>query len=51
MPFSKAQLGWAHTAGKKKLGAKTVAKWDKEAKGKKLPEHSKGAHEKAGWEK
>jgi hypothetical protein len=45
-PFSKKQVAWAHTpAGEKALGAATVNKWDKEVKGKKLPERSKGAHE------
>jgi hypothetical protein len=45
-PFSKKQVAWAHTpAGEKALGSATVNKWDKEVKGKKLPERSKGAHE------
>ena len=41
MPFkSKKQQRWAHTPeGEKALGGKeNVAKWDKETKGKKLPE-------------
>lgn len=46
MPFSKAQLRWAHTpTGEKALGASGVARWDAEAKGADLPERSKGAHE------
>jgi hypothetical protein len=46
MPFSKRQVAWAHTpAGEKALGAKTVAKWDAEVKGVKLPERSRGAKE------
>ena len=43
MPVSKKQLRWAHTAeGTKALGAKRVKTWDKEAKGRDLPETSKG---------
>ncbi len=43
MPVSKKQLRWAHTdAGKKALGPSRVKKWDKESKGKKLPETSNG---------
>ena len=41
MPYkSDAQRRWAHTEkGKKALGgAKKVAEWDRESKGKKLPE-------------
>ena len=41
MPYrSKAQARWAHTsAGKKALGgAANVREWDRETKGKKLPE-------------
>jgi len=44
MPFkSKAQERWAHTnAGTKALGGKkAVQEWDKESKGKKLPEKVK----------
>jgi hypothetical protein len=46
-PFSKKQVAWANSpTGKKALGADTVKQWNKEIKGKKLPERSKGAHEK-----
>ena len=41
MPYrSKAQARWAHTpAGKKALGGKeAVEEWDRETKGRKLPE-------------
>jgi hypothetical protein len=44
MPYkSKAQERWAHTpAGKKALGgAANVKEWDRESKGKKLPERKK----------
>lgn len=43
MPYkSKAQARWAHTpAGKKALGgAANVKEWDRESKGKKLPERA-----------
>lgn len=43
MPYtSKAQERWAHTpAGKKALGGpKKVKEWDRETKGKKLPERA-----------
>jgi len=39
MPYSLAQLRWAHTtAGIRALGKKKVREWEKEAAGKKLPE-------------
>ncbi len=44
MPYkSKAQEKWAHTpSGVQALGGlKKVKEWDKESKGKKLPEHVK----------
>jgi hypothetical protein len=43
MPYkSKAQERWAHTkAGKKALGKKGVAEFDKASKGKKLPKRVK----------
>lgn len=44
MPYkSEAQRRWAHTkAGMKALGGKKAVKhWDKESKGKKLPERVK----------
>lgn len=45
MPLSKKQLRWAHTAsGKKELGQATVDRWDKEAKGKDLPEKATPGH-------
>jgi hypothetical protein len=43
MPYrSKAQARWAHTpTGKKALGgAENVSEWDRETKGKKLPERA-----------
>lgn len=47
MPFSKRQLRWSHTpTGREALDDATVKKWEQEAKGKQLPETSKGAHEK-----
>lgn len=46
MPFSKRQLRWAHTpSGEAALGSAKVSQWDAEAKGKDLPETSKGEHE------
>jgi len=47
---SKAQQRWAHTqAGKQALGGESaVAEWDKESKGKKLPERVKKVLKKAG---
>lgn len=44
MPVSKAQLRWANSPeGEKALGKAKVAQWDCQAKGRKLPEHSKTA--------
>jgi hypothetical protein len=41
MPVSRAQQRWAHTpSGEKALGAAKVAEWDKESKGKDLPERA-----------
>ncbi len=38
MPFtSKKQQAWANSVGKKKLGAKVVAEFNRETKGKRLP--------------
>jgi hypothetical protein len=46
VPFSKAQLRWAHSpTGQKELGPAKVSEWNAEAKGANLPERSKGAHE------